>query len=97
MNEVLRLLRIAKGYSISEMAEKLGKSQPFISRIESGQKTPSDELLRKYSEVLHIKFSTIMFFFKEKNENELEYEELLLLILQKICNKRIKKSKKQLD
>lgn len=93
MNEVLKLLRIARGYSVSEMAEKLGKSQSFISKIELGKRTPSKELLQEYSKVLHISLKSIEFFNKEKTDNELEYEELLLIILQKICRRKAKNNK----
>lgn len=93
MNEVLKLLRIAKGYTVREVAYKLGKSQPFISAIESGKKKPSDELLKGYSELFHIKVSSLEFFYKEKTEKQMEYEEILLMILQKIVARREKKNK----
>lgn len=93
MNEVLRLLRIAKGYKVSEVAEQLGKSQPFISAIESGKKKPSEELLKGYSNLFHIKVSSLEFFYKEKTEKQMEYEEVLLMILKKICAHKEKKNK----
>lgn len=93
MNEVLRLLRIAKGYTVNEVAEKLGKTQSFISKIENGVKKPSDELLKGYSELFHIKVSSLEFFYKEKTEKQMEYEEILLMILKKIVARREKKNK----
>ena len=93
MNQVLKLLRVAKGYSISEVAEKLGISQPFISRIESGEKNPSDSLIQKYSELFNIKVKTLEVFAKKEKEENLEHEEVLLMILKRICKKREKKRK----
>lgn len=88
MNEVLKLLRIAHGYKVSELANMLDITQPYLSQIETGCRKPSDDLLEKYSKVFKVRLSTIMFFDKEKNSKNLKYQELLLLILQKICNNR---------
>lgn len=88
MNEVLKLLRIAHGYKVSELADMLKITQPYLSQIEKGCRKPSDDLLKKYCEVFKIKLSTIKFFDKEKNSKNLKYQELLLLILQKICKNK---------
>lgn len=93
MNEVLKLLRIAKGYSINEVAEKLGKSQSFISKIENDVKKPSKELLEGYSKLFNIKTSSLEFFYREKTKNQMEYEEILLMILKKICKHKERKNK----
>lgn len=94
MNEVLQLLRIAKGYTVSEMAALLGKSQPYISRIESGEKKPSEELLNQYSKIFKIKVSSIKFFEQKKTQEHLVYEEILLMILKSLCRRREKNNLK---
>ena len=81
MNEVLRLLRIANDYSIKELAEQLDVSAPYISRIESGEKQPSEQLLNKYADILHIKVKTIKFFDKKNRKDKYNYQDLLLKIL----------------
>lgn len=90
MNQVLKLLRIANGLSAKEMAEKLEISQPFLSKIESGSKKPSRVLIQKYSDTLKVKVSTIEFFDEERAGNNLDYQNLLLTILEKICNRKRK-------
>ncbi len=87
MKRVLKALRIANDYSIKDLAAKLGVSPSHISRIESGEKIPSEELIKKYSEVLKVRVSTIKFFSTEENKKNLKYQELLLLVLQKMCGK----------
>lgn len=88
MNRVLRLLRIANNYSIAEIATKLDVTPSFISKIENGVKKPSQDLLEKYCKVLKIKMKTLKFFEKENEENDYRYQELLLLILEKICKNK---------
>lgn len=90
MNRVLRLLRIANDYTIAELANKLNVTPSYISKIENGTKKPSNELLEKYCKVLKIKMKTLMFFEKENNFNDYKYQDLLLLILEKICSKKSK-------
>lgn len=88
MNEVLRLLRIAHDYSIKETAELLGVTPSFISKIENGVKRPSDELIKRYSRVFRVSTKTIKFFDEEHKKNDYRYQELMLLILEKIINKK---------
>lgn len=91
MNNVLRLLRIANDLSIAQLSDLLGVTSSFISQIESGKKRPSEDLLIKYSKALKVKPELIKFFDKEEQSNDYRYQDLLLLILEKICNKKNKK------
>lgn len=88
MNEVLKLLRIANDYKLKELADLLDVSQPFLSQIESGVKKPSNELLGKYSKIFKVRVSVLQFFAEEKEEKNLKYQQLLLMILEKICEKK---------
>lgn len=65
INEALRLLRIFHDYKSKDLAQKLQISPSYLSEIENGKKTPSLELLSKYSEIFNIKVSTLMFFAEE--------------------------------
>lgn len=87
MKRVLKALRVANDYSIKDLAEKLQVSSSHISRIEAGEKNPSEELIKKYSKLFGVRVSTIKFFDSEKNKKNLKYQEVLLLVLQKMCGK----------
>jgi transcriptional regulator with XRE-family HTH domain len=65
INEALRLVRLAHGYKSKEVAEKLGVSASYLSEIENGKKTPTLDLLQKYSGFFDIRLSTLMFFTEE--------------------------------
>jgi DNA-binding XRE family transcriptional regulator len=43
-----------RGLTQAQLAEKIGKSKPFISMIESRQKTPSVETLKAIANVLEV-------------------------------------------
>ena len=85
LNDVLRLLRIAHDYTICDLAAKLDVSRSHLSRVERGEKNPSKELIRKYSDFFKISMETIEFFDTQKNKENMEYQKLLLLVLNKIC------------
>ncbi len=50
----LKIARIKKGLSQSELAEKIGVQSFSISRYETGSQYPSIETLLKMSEVLNV-------------------------------------------
>lgn len=84
LGTVLKLLRIANDLSIKEMAQKLEVSSAYISEVEANNKKPSLDLISKYSEVLNVNKSTIMYFDEEGSKYEYSYQKLLLAILEKI-------------
>ena len=65
LNEALRLIRVFHDLKQFELAERLKVSKSHISEIESGAKTPSLELIEKYSAEFRIPVSAIMFFAEE--------------------------------
>lgn len=65
INEALALARMYWGYSQSEMAAELGISQAMVSEIERGVKSVTLETLERYSEVLGVRRSQLMFFAEE--------------------------------
>lgn len=65
INEALRLIRVFHDIKQFELAERLKVSKSHISEIESGNKTPSLELIGKYSSEFRIPVSAIMFFAEE--------------------------------
>lgn len=65
INEALTLARLYWGYSQVELAEMLGMSQAMVSEIERGSKAVTIETLNRYSEVLGVRKSQLMFFAEE--------------------------------
>lgn len=65
INEALRLVRHYWGYTQAELAEALGVTQSMVSDVESSRKSVSMDLLERYSEVLGIRMSQLLFFAEE--------------------------------
>lgn len=87
LGTVLQLLRIANDLSIKDLAQKLAVSPAYISEVESNHKKPSLDLISKYSEILGVKKSTIMYFDEEGAKYDYSYQRLLLTILEKITKR----------
>lgn len=69
IGEALRRIRKDKGWTVQVTADQLGISKSHVSEIENGKKTPSYELLKKYSDEFKIPLSAL-FFFEETLEGE---------------------------
>jgi transcriptional regulator with XRE-family HTH domain len=55
IGELLRLKRVEKRQSLSEIAEKVGVSINYISEIEKGNKTnPSDDIIVRLAEIFSL-------------------------------------------
>ncbi|MFA7243082.1 MAG: helix-turn-helix transcriptional regulator [Sulfuricellaceae bacterium] len=62
LNEALRLIRAYHDISQTKLCSELGISNSYLSEIESGKKSPSLDLLKKYSERFDIPLSSLIFF-----------------------------------
>ncbi|MFJ3077521.1 helix-turn-helix transcriptional regulator [Pseudomonas sp. NPDC087029] len=62
LNKALKIIRTFYDVSQSELSDRLGISNSYLSEIESGKKQPSIELLTKYSDNFDIPLSSILFF-----------------------------------
>ena len=62
LGKALRILRVFEGLTQVQAAEKLGVSQSYLSEIERGDKTPTLDVLGKYSAVFGVPASAIMLF-----------------------------------
>lgn len=83
---IYKLLRFANNKSIRELANDMGVSPSYISEVENGKRTPSNALREKYSHALGVRQSTIMYFEEENSEHDRSFQEMLLLILNKLCS-----------
>jgi transcriptional regulator with XRE-family HTH domain len=65
LGSILKHIRIFNHQTQSGLAKSLGISRSYISEIESNIKTPTIEVLQKYSDVFDIPLSSIMLFAEE--------------------------------
>jgi transcriptional regulator with XRE-family HTH domain len=64
--DIIRL-RLERGLSQAELAQRLGKQQPAIARLESGRVMPSIASLQEVAQALD---ATLVLRIEEKDENE---------------------------
>lgn len=83
LNEALRLMRVFYDLTQKDLAEKLGISKSHLSEIESGKKTPTLNMLERYSEIFDIPVSSIMFFSENLN-SDINTEKIRTFVSSKI-------------
>ena len=59
IHQALKNIRLFHNIKQSDLSVRLGISSSYLSEIESGKKSPSLELLDKYSEIFDIPVNTI--------------------------------------
>lgn len=62
LNEALRLVRVYHDLSQSQLSSELGVSNSHLSEVEAGKKSPSLDLLGKYSQRFDVPVSSLLFF-----------------------------------
>lgn len=62
LGEALRLIRVYHDMKQKQVAERLNVSTSYLSEIEKGHKTPSLDMIQRYSEFFELPISSIMFF-----------------------------------
>ena len=62
LGRVLKHIRVFGHCTQYELATKLELNRSYISEMENGKKTPSQEVLTKYSEFADVPLSAILFF-----------------------------------
>ena len=82
---IFRLLRIARDIKVKDLAQELSVTPAYINAIENGERFPSDRLLKDYAQALGVEKDTILNFKLEYQKNK-KFENVLLTLLQMICN-----------
>jgi transcriptional regulator with XRE-family HTH domain len=62
LGEALRLIRVYHDLKQNQAATKLGLSTSYLSELEGGSKTPTLDVIQKYSKEFDLPVSSIMFF-----------------------------------
>lgn len=62
LGEALRLIRVYHDLKQNQAAEQLQISTSYLSEIERGLKTPTLDIIQRYSTVFDMPVSSIMFF-----------------------------------
>lgn len=60
--QALKLLRRSHDLNQMTLAKKLNISRSYVSELESGNRTPSLDLLNRYAEVFNVPVSSLVFF-----------------------------------
>lgn len=81
---LFKLLRIAHNLPVSEVCEKTGLSQSYISELERGKKKPSLKTFEALGELYHMKPSAIMRLSEGMPVGKNAYQKGLFSILQEI-------------
>lgn len=61
LGELVREARKSKGYTMIELAESLGLTQGYVSKIETNKNLPTIEILKKIGEILDIPLIELLF------------------------------------
>jgi len=70
LNDALRLIRKYHDLTQTQLCNELGISNSYLSEIEAGKKTPSLDLLSKYSNRFNLPISSLLFFSETLDENK---------------------------
>lgn len=70
ISRALKLVRSFHRLKQNDLAERLDISNSYLSEIESGIKSPSIELLGRYSEIFGIPISTLLLFSERLKEKK---------------------------
>ena len=70
IHQALKKIREFHNIKQSELSMRLGISNSYLSEIESGKKSPSLELLDKYSDIFNIPVSSLILFSETLDDEE---------------------------
>ena len=70
LNDALRLIRSYHDLTQTQLCKELKISNSYLSEIEAGKKTPSLDLLSKYSKRFDLPISSLLFFSEALDEDK---------------------------
>lgn len=70
IGEVLKKIRQVYSITARDLAKDLDISPSYLSEIENNKKTPSLDIIEKYSDIFDIKISSIILMAEDINENK---------------------------
>lgn len=68
IGEAIKILRKNDNYTQGELSNDIGITQPYLSGIENGRKTPSLEILEKISVIMGTPLPVLFWFGVEKED-----------------------------
>ncbi len=80
IGQIIKKHREQKGLTITELADRLGISRSYMSRIEKGDRKLNTDVLVKISEILEVPFET---FYPDENKKKIYNEDEEILIIDK--------------
>jgi transcriptional regulator with XRE-family HTH domain len=70
LGEAIRISRSFIGLSQKQLAEQIGVTNGYLSQIESGDREPSQKILRDIASSIGISTSSLMFFAENLSDGE---------------------------
>lgn len=99
LKDRLKTIRLQKGLTMVQVAEKLGVSYPVYSQWERGKRTPKEETIQRLAEALEVTpdylagrtgdLDDIFNVIRENNPSEEDKKEIIKLIEEYFSNKVI--------
>lgn len=84
LNRALKLLRTYHQFKQVDLSTRLGISNSYLCEIETGTKTPSVDLLSKYSVIFKMPVSSIMLFSEKMSDDKTTGEQLRISAADKV-------------
>ncbi|EYT94599.1 helix-turn-helix domain-containing protein [Enterococcus mundtii] len=86
IGDTLKKLRMIYGFTAKEMSAELEISPSYLSEIENNKKEPSLDILKKYSNILDIKLSSLLLFSEQYSDSEKDGEKWIRNKMAKLIN-----------
>ena len=74
LQRILKQIRLFNRITQAELSAKIVVSRCYISEIENGKKTPSLEILNKYSEAFDLPVSVILLFAENGDKTSVKHK-----------------------
>lgn len=97
LKDRLKIIRLEKGLTMVEVAEKLGVSYPVYSQWERGKRTPKEETIQRLAKALEVNpdylagrtgdLDEIFNIIRENNPNDEDKKEIIKLLKEYFSNK----------